>query len=222
MLFDDFSIAQKLAVWALPVLFAITLREMAHGFAARACGDMTGVATGRLSANPLKLVDPIGTVLVPGILITIGGFLMGWPKPIPIDFSRLHHPKRDLAKVAAAGLAANIAMAVFWAALIKFTIVFGPDAPSWVGLRYMGVAGVSINLALLVLNLLPLPPLDAGRILISVLPMRQAMALAKVEPYAFFIVLGVLLLFRELLFWPLVISQGLLFMLFGIEGASLY
>jgi Zn-dependent protease len=221
-MFDELSLVQKLAVWALPVLLAITIREIAHGYAARACGDMTGTALGRLSPNPLRHVDPIGTLLVPGLLITLGGFLMGWPKPIPVDFSRLHRPKRDLAKVAVAGLAANFAMAVLWAALIKATLVFGSDQPTWVGLRYMAVAGVVINLALFVLNLLPLPPLDGGRILISLLPMRQAMALAKVEPYAFFIVLGVLLLFKGLLFWPLVISQGLLFQAFGIEPVSLY
>ena len=221
-MFDELSLVQKLAVWALPVLLAITIREIAHGYAARACGDMTGTTLGRLSPNPLKHVDPVGTLLVPGLLITLGGFLMGWPKPIPVDFSRLHHPKRDLAKVAVAGLAANFAMAVLWAALIKATLVFGSDQPTWVGLRYMAVAGVVINLALFVLNLLPLPPLDGGRILISLLPMRQAMALAKVEPYAFFIVLGVLLLFKGLLFWPLVISQGLLFQAFGIEPISLY
>lgn len=221
-MFDELSIAQKLAVWALPVLFAITLREIAHGYAARACGDMTGTALGRLSPNPFRHIDPIGTLLIPGLLISMGGFLMGWPKPIPVDFSRLNHPKRDLAKVALAGLAANIAMAVLWAALIKVTLVFGNDQPTWVGLRYMAVAGVVINLALFVLNLMPLPPLDAGRILISLLPMRQAMALAKVEPYAFFIILGVLFLFKGLLFWPLVISQGLLFQAFGIETAALY
>jgi Zn-dependent protease len=223
-MFDDFSIAQKLAVWALPVLFAITLREVAAGYMARRCGDMTATQLGRLSPNPLQHIDPIGTLVVPGLLLALGGFLMGWPKRIPVDFSRMRHPKRDLAKVAAAGLGANVIMAVLWAALIKITLVTGSDTPAWVGLRYMGIAGVVINLVLFVLNLLPLPPFDGGRILVSLLPVRQAIALAKIEPYSVFIALGLIFtgILGKLLFWPLVISQGLLFAVFDIEGTSLY
>jgi len=219
----DLTLVQKLAIWALPVLFAITFREIAHGYAARALGDTTATRLGRLSPNPLQHIDPIGTVAVPALLIALGGFLMGWPRPIPIDYGRLNRPKRDLALVAGAGLGANVAMALLWAALLKLALAAG-DAPGlWLGLRYMAIAGVSINLSLLVLNLLPIPPLDAGRILIGLLPLRQAQALARIEPYSLFILIALMMtpLLKGLLFWPLVICQGLLFMAFDIDSSVL-
>jgi Zn-dependent protease len=219
----DLTLPQKLAIWALPVLFAITFREIAHGYAARALGDTTASRLGRLSPNPLHHIDPIGTVIVPGLLIVLGGFLMGWPRPIPIDYSRLKHPKRDLALVASAGLASNAAMAIAWGLLLKVAAMAG-DAPGvWMGLRYMGVAGISINLALFVLNLLPIPPLDGGRILIGLLPLRQAQAVARIEPYSLFILIALMMtpLLQTLLYWPMVILQSLLFMLLDIDTSSL-
>lgn len=219
----DLTLVQKLAIWALPVLFAITLREIAHGYAARALGDETASRLGRLSPNPLRHIDPIGTVVVPGLLILLGGFLMGWPRPIPIDYSRLNRPKRDLALVAAAGLASNAAMAIAWALLLKLAAGAADEPGIWMGLRYMSIAGITINLALLVLNLLPIPPLDGGRILIGLLPLRQAQALARIEPYSLFILIALMMtpLLKALLYWPMVILQSLLFMALDIDTSSL-
>ncbi|MDB5969019.1 MAG: site-2 protease family protein [Hydrocarboniphaga sp.] len=219
----DLTLVQKLAIWALPVLFAITFREIAHGYAARALGDDTASRLGRLSPNPLRHIDPIGTVVVPGLLILLGGFLMGWPRPIPIDYSRLKRPKRDLAPVAAAGLASNAAMAVAWAILLKISAGADGEPGIWMGLRYMSIAGITINLALLVLNLLPIPPLDGGRILIGLLPLRQAQALARIEPYSLFILIALMMtpLLKALLIWPMMILQSLLFMALDIDASSL-
>jgi len=220
---SDLSLLQKLAIWALPVLFAITLREVAHAYAARAQGDDTATQMGRLSFNPLRHVDPLGTVVIPALLISLGVFLMGWPKPIPINYSRMRQPRRGIARVALAGLSANLAMAIGWTVLLRIALEAGEGPGLWMGLRYMSIAGVHINLSLFVLNLIPLPPLDAGRVLIGLLPTPQAQSLARIEPYCFFILVALFLLpaFRDLLFWPLVIAQGLLFAAFGIDFSSL-
>jgi Zn-dependent protease len=168
----DFNSVQLFAVWVLPVLFAITLHEAAHGWMARRLGDPTAEMLGRLTLNPLKHIDPVGTILVPGILLLLGsGVLFGWAKPVPVTMENLRNPRRDMAWVAAAGPLANLLMAVLWAFIIHvglWTIEMSPGVAR--PLVFMGVAGVFINTILMVLNLVPIPPLDGGRVAMSLLP----------------------------------------------------
>ena len=186
----DFSLAQKIAIWALPVLFAITVHEVAHGFVARRLGDPTAYLLGRLTLNPLKHIDPVGTVLVPLVMLLLGGFLFGWAKPVPIGYRNLGNPKRDMAIVAAAGPLSNLAMAFGWALLLRLAVELLRPLP-WVGqpLFFMAQAGITINLVLMVVNLVPLPPLDGGRVLIGLLPDRQSLGLAAIEPFGLIVVL---------------------------------
>ena len=186
----ELTYIQKIAVYALPVIFAITAHEAAHGFAARYFGDMTADRAGRITLNPLKHIDPIGTILLPALTLLVGGILFGWAKPVPVDFSRLRHPKRDMLWVAAAGPASNFVMALFWALMIKFAVTVPSIYSEPLGL--MGQAGVMINVVLMVLNLLPLPPLDGGRIAVSLLPNRMAYQYAQIERYGFIILIVLL------------------------------
>ena len=186
----ELTYIQKIAVYALPVIFAITVHEAAHGFAARYFGDMTADRAGRITLNPLKHIDPIGTILLPALTLLVGGILFGWAKPVPVDFSRLRHPKRDMLWVAAAGPASNFVMALFWALMIKFSVTVPSIYSEPLGL--MGQAGVMINVVLMVLNLLPLPPLDGGRIAVSLLPNRMAYQYAQIERYGFIILIVLL------------------------------
>lgn len=190
---EELNIMQRLAVWALPVLFAITVHEVAHGWVANRFGDPTAKRLGRLTLNPIKHIDPIGTLLVPALLLMIGGFLFGWAKPVPVTWENLKHPKRDMAIVAAAGPLSNLAMAILWAVILKVAVSLSGQF-DWLAkpLAYMGIAGISINIMLMVLNLLPLPPLDGGRVLSGLLPDRLAWSLNRIEPYGFFILLGLL------------------------------
>lgn len=193
----ELTLIQKIAIYALPVIFAITLHEAAHGYAALKFGDTTAKMLGRITLNPLKHIDPIGTILVPLTLLVmaklIGGgvFLFGWAKPVPVNFGHLRNPKRDMLWVAAAGPGANILMAVFWAAMIKLAHAM-PGNDYAAPLALMGSAGVAINAILAALNLLPIPPLDGGRIAVSLLPNRAAAALSNVERYGLFIILALL------------------------------
>ena len=191
----ELTLIQKIAIYALPVIFAITVHEAAHGYAARYFGDMTAHLAGRISLNPIKHIDPFGTILVPALMMMAGGILFGWAKPVPVDFSRLRNPKRDMLWVAAAGPASNLVMAILWVFVLKFS----GGLPSYIGvpLELMAQAGVMINVVLMVLNLLPLPPLDGGRIAVSLLPHHLAYRYAKVERYGFIIL--IVLLFTGIL-----------------------
>jgi Zn-dependent protease len=191
------EIVQGIAIYALPVIFAITLHEAAHGYIAKHFGDFTAYNEGRISLNPVRHIDLVGTILVPLSLfvlskLTVGaGFLFGWAKPVPVNFSNLRHPKRDMLWVAAAGPGANLLMAIFWALMIKLAI-FMPESSFAKPLALMGIAGIEINVVLMVLNLLPLPPLDGGRMAVSLLPHRLAYQFSRIEPYGFMILLVLL------------------------------
>lgn len=202
---DEFTLVQKIIIWALPVIFAITVHEVAHGWAALKLGDRTAQMMGRLTLNPLKHIDPVGTVLVPGMLLIFTGFMFGWAKPVPVTFQNLRHPKKDMAWVALAGPGANLIMGIFWAMFAKFGLILAEGGFGLAGLMvYMGVAGVLVNGMLMLLNLLPLPPLDGGRVLVSWLPNHLAWRVEKIEPYGFFILLGLLLLgVIMMILWPL-------------------
>lgn len=203
---EELNTIQRIAIWILPVLFAITVHEVAHGWIARALGDPTAMMLGRLSLNPFKHIDPVGTVLVPGLLLLIGGFIFGWAKPVPVTWENLHHPKRDMALVAAAGPGANLMMAAGWGLAVRLGAVLYASWPTAaLPLIYMGVAGIFINVLLMVLNLLPLPPLDGGRVMVGLLPGPWAWQLSRVEPYGLFILLALLATgLLSKLMWPIV------------------
>ena len=204
------SLISALAIWTLPVLLAITLHEAAHGYVARHFGDPTADQAGRITLNPLRHIDPVGTLLVPASILALsslfgaGGILFGWAKPVPVNFSRLRNPKADMLWVAAAGPFTNLLMALGWAILFRIALVGEPGAYT-VPLLKMADAGMQINAVLMVLNLLPLPPLDGGRIAVSLLPHHLAWRFARLEPYGFPILL--VLLFTGVLgsiLWPLI------------------
>jgi len=186
----ELTLVQKIAIYALPVIFAITAHEAAHGYAAKYFGDFTAFNAGRISLNPLRHIDPFGTLLLPALSIMLGGILFGWAKPVPVDFGKLRQPKKDMLWVAAAGPAANFIMAIFWVFVIKFAANM-PESMA-LPLALMGKAGVSINIVLMVLNLLPLPPLDGGRIAVSLLPRHLAIKFAQLERYGFVILIVLL------------------------------
>lgn len=187
------SLIQTIAIAALPVIFAITLHEAAHGYAARHFGDPTAWQAGRISLNPLRHIDLVGTIIIPVVILLFSGgsFLFGYAKPVPVDFGRLRQPKKDMLWVAAAGPAANLFMALCWAVLLKLAWVM-PANDFTLPLSEMSKIGIIINCVLMVLNLLPLPPLDGGRIAVSLLPHRLAWQFAKIEPWGFPILLVLL------------------------------
>nr|VFJ45881.1 MAG: Zn-dependent protease (includes SpoIVFB) [Candidatus Kentron sp. DK]VFJ49238.1 MAG: Zn-dependent protease (includes SpoIVFB) [Candidatus Kentron sp. DK] len=195
---NELNLLQKIIVWAPPVLFAITVHEVAHGWVARRLGDPTAMMLGRLTLNPFKHVDPVGTIVMPGLLLLMQvPFLFGWAKPVPVTFQNLRNPKQDMAWVAIAGPAVNLLMAIGWAIFLKLILAM-PEAFSWIAgehtqlFVYMSIAGISINVALMVLNLLPVPPLDGGRILVALLPGPWSWQASRIEPFGLFIVIGLL------------------------------
>jgi Zn-dependent protease len=192
----ELTLVQQIAVYALPVIFAITLHEAAHGYAAKHFGDSTAYMLGRVSLNPLRHIDPVGTVLVPLVTLALGGILFGWAKPVPVNFNRLRRPKQDMLWVAAAGPAANLFMMFIWAGVMRLGMSM-PESSLMLPMALMGKAGITINAVLMVLNLLPLPPLDGGRIAVSLLPHKLAWKFAQIERWGFPILL--LLLFTGIL-----------------------
>lgn len=224
----ELTLIQKIAIFALPVIFAITLHEAAHGYVARFFGDMTAAAAGRISANPLKHIDPVGTILVPLVILLTskllggGAILFGWAKPVPVNFARLRRPKQDMLWVAVAGPGMNFIMAVFWALMIQLGHALG-NSFATAPLMMMGAAGVFINVILMALNLIPLPPLDGGRIAVSLLPYKAAYQFSRLEPYGLFILLG--LMFTGILgylMWPLIsVFIGLTAFVTGLDADHL-
>ena len=210
----------QISILALPVLFAITLHEAAHGYVARHFGDLTAYQSGRISLNPLRHIDPIGTVLVPLMMFLTAGFLFGWAKPVPVNFGRLRRPKQDMLWVAIAGPASNLFMAILWIMIAKLALSSGGGtAAAW--FYAMSQAGITINVVLMVLNLIPLPPLDGGRVAVSLLPHPYSYHFAKIEPYGMFILIGLLLIeFNSpngFILFPMVqFSTRLLLSLFGM------
>ncbi|MGB9577680.1 MAG: site-2 protease family protein [Halothiobacillaceae bacterium] len=187
----DLNLIQKLTVWILPALFAITVHEAAHGYAARFFGDDTAARLGRLSLNPLRHIDPIGTVLLPIATFFLSGFIFGWAKPVPVDARNLRNPRRDMAWVSLAGPGSNLIMAIFWGLMMVLAQTLADKGLGAVAvpLALMGQAGVFINLLLMLLNLVPIPPLDGGRILVSLLPPPLGAQLARIEPFGLLILI---------------------------------
>ncbi len=189
---DFAQIIQSIAIYALPVLFAITVHEAAHGYAARHFGDDTAWKLGRITLNPIKHIDPVGTIVMPLVLYfaTSGAFLFGYAKPVPVQFGRLKNPKRDMVWVALAGPGANLVQAILWNLVLYVLAFSGIDERFFVE---MARAGVLVNLVMFAFNLFPLPPLDGGRILVGLLPWKQAMLVSRIEPWGFFIVMALVI-----------------------------
>lgn len=186
---------QKLFIWVIPVLFAVTVHETAHGWVASKLGDRTALLMGRLTLNPFKHIDLLGTVIVPLLCVFLGGFVFGWAKPVPIDWRNLKNPRRDMALVAAAGPGANLLMALFWAMIAKIFLELTQNGfPNGKIMVAMGLAGISINLMLLLLNLIPIPPLDGSRVVSSFLDKKLAIMYDSLEPYGFMILMSMVFL----------------------------
>lgn len=191
---DELNLAQRVAVWALPLVFAVTVHEAAHGWVADRLGDPTARKLGRITFNPLPHIDLVGTIVVPLLMLTFTGFLIGWAKPVPVAVQRLGHPKRDMAIVAAAGPAVNLVMATLWSLVLLVAHYLVHSLPALaVPLLLMAIAGVFVNLVLMAINLLPVPPLDGGRILTGLLPLPAARIFARIEPFGLVILILLLI-----------------------------
>ena len=211
---------QLIAVAVLPLIFAITVHEVAHGWVALRLGDPTAQRLGRLTLNPIKHIDPIGTIILPVLLLYVHAPVFGWAKPVPVTWENLRHPKRDMALVAAAGPGANLVMALFWIVFAMVGIALA-DTSTWFGqpMAYMGAAGIKINIVLMILNLLPLPPLDGGRVAVGLLPNRLAWQLSRIEPYGIFVIIALLVtgLLVAIIGPPIEFLQKLMLLMAGFE-----
>lgn len=215
---NELTLLQRVVVWVLPVIFAITVHEVAHGWVAKKYGDNTAFMLGRLTLNPIKHIDLVGTIILPGLLLLTGtGFIFGWAKPVPVDPRYFKNPRRDMAIVALAGPVSNLLMAIAWALCVRTGVVLGMEAIS-LPLIYTGVAGISINLVLALINLLPIPPLDGSRILTGILPDRLAWQYNRLERYGFIILLLLLMTgaLGALLAYPMFVVQKLFFSIAGL------
>ncbi|VAX10512.1 FIG004556: membrane metalloprotease [hydrothermal vent metagenome] len=213
------STIQIISVAILPLLFAIIVHEVAHGWVAKQRGDRTAEMLGRLTLNPIKHIDPVGTLLVPIVMLATLGFAFGWAKPVPIDYRNLRNPKRDMVLVALAGPVSNLLMAFAWALITKIAMLM-PESMHFVSepLTYMGTIGIFINVLLMVFNLIPLPPLDGGRVAVGLLPPQMSYRLSKLEPYGLFIILALFATgFLSKVIWPVISTvAGLIESLVGL------
>lgn len=215
---NELTLMQRIVVWILPVIFAITVHEVAHGWVAKKFGDNTAFVQGRLTLNPIKHIDWLGTVIIPGLLLLSGtGFIFGWAKPVPVDARNFKNPRSDMAWVALAGPGSNLLMAIGWALLIRIGVTIGVESIS-LPMIYTGIAGISINLVLALINLLPIPPLDGSRILTGILPSYWAWQYNRLERYGFIILLLLLYtrILNVILEYPMYFAQMLFFSIAGI------
>ncbi|MDD1610883.1 MAG: site-2 protease family protein [Methylococcaceae bacterium] len=217
---NDLTLLQRILVWILPVVFAITVHEVAHGWVAKKYGDNTADMQGRLTLNPIKHIDLIGTIIIPGLLLITGtGFIFGWAKPVPVDPRNFKNPRSDMAVVALAGPVSNLLMAIFWALIARVGVTIGAGTESIsLPLIYTGVAGISINLVLALINLLPIPPLDGSRILTGLLPSYWAWRYNQLERFGFIILLILLStnILGMILAYPMFIAQQVFFSIAGL------
>jgi Zn-dependent protease len=217
---DELTLLQRIVVWVLPVIFAITVHEVAHGWVAKKYGDNTASLMGRLTLNPIKHVDLVGTIILPGILLMTGtGFIFGWAKPVPVDPRNFKNPLSDMAIVALAGPVSNLLMAVGWALTARLGVAIGAQTEAIsLPLIYTGIAGISINLALALINLLPIPPLDGSRILTGILPRQLAWQYNRLERYGFIILLVLLYTnaLGAILAYPMFVAQKMFFAIAGL------
>lgn len=216
---DELSMAGRIAIWALPIIFAITVHEVAHGWVASKLGDHTAKSLGRLTLNPIKHMDLIGTIIVPAVLLVMGGFMFGWAKPVPVNWRNLNKPKRDMVYVAIAGPLANLLMALAWGVLMKIGYLLGSlnefiSTP----LIYMAYAGIHINIILMVLNLLPILPLDGGRVLAGLLPNRASFQFSKLERFGIPILIVIIAMgwLSKILSPPIYFLQTIIYKMIGL------